>query len=347
MKNNYIFVDNKAVLKKNKFISLFYIFLCISVVFGTEQIKNNREYIEDVPKPLEGIWQGNDRLVLFNDKAPISIVLRVFYQWYDDRAAEPSSFAQISSRDRNDTISSHPENIEVKFFTLFENESKTAGIYELSVKYPKIKNVVYIPIAVIDNQLYLTFLMRENINYPDLESNKDFYLKDYGVSNGITISPPIIKDEIISYYVTGNSVYHIRYWESKMDFSEEKAEFSTEEKNFFVDKFIKAGGKIYTCTTGRSKKIRNIQKSTFISENFIIDNDSVIYAYGKPYLIKVPSQKTEKDFCTIVESNNSKRKPPQTPPFPASEIDFHWKEISEIEKYNPYTWNRRNIDLHK
>ena len=66
------------MLKKNKFISLFYIFLCISVVFGTEQIKNNREYIEDVPKPLEGIWQGNDRLLLFNDRAPISIVLRVF-----------------------------------------------------------------------------------------------------------------------------------------------------------------------------------------------------------------------------------------------------------------------------
>ena len=48
-----------------------------------------------------------------------------------------------------------------------------------------------------------------------------------------------------------------------------------------------------------------------------------------------------------LSENNKRRKDPPKPLFPVSEIDFHWKEITELEKYNPFTWNRRNIDLGK
>lgn len=82
-------------------------------------------------------------------------------------------------------------------------------------------------------------------------------------------------------------------------------------------------------------------------ENMTSDSEGTIFALGKEYLIKVPEGVNHDDLQKIVDENNKRRKDPPKPLFPPSQINFHWKEISELEKYNPYTWNRRNIDLGK
>ena len=99
---------------------------------------------ESVPLLLQGIWQGSDRLVMFSNENEFALVLRVFYQWYNDRAAEPASFSELKTRDRNNTTKSPAEDIQISYITIVENPSRTAGVYELSVKYPHEKKPVLI-----------------------------------------------------------------------------------------------------------------------------------------------------------------------------------------------------------
>ncbi|MBR1722984.1 MAG: hypothetical protein IJ727_10970, partial [Treponema sp.] len=84
-----------------------------------------------VPALLQGLWQGKDRLIMFSNENEFALVLRVFYQWYNDRAAEPASFAEIKTRDRNDATISPSQEISIRYITVVENPSKTDGVYEL------------------------------------------------------------------------------------------------------------------------------------------------------------------------------------------------------------------------
>lgn len=306
-------------------------------------------YSKDVPETLSGIWQGRDRLALFSSGTDMyTCVLRVFYQWYDDRAAESESYAQISSRARNDTTARYPENIELEFRTIAENSSRTDGAYELKVKYQGLKDYAYIPLAVIDGNIYMRFFVRHNF-YDESGNAIDgrYFLADYGTASGLTISPPVIKDELLCYYVDGSSVYHIRYWLSSMDQTDGQAEFSDGDALYYVPKYIQVSENLYTCATGRSRKIRNIQKSLSLPYSFVSDTEGLIYAPPEPYLVRVPGSGTGEELLKTVEENNSRRHPAPKPLFPPADIDFHWKEISDLEKYNPYTWNRRNLDIHK
>ena len=131
---------------------------------GVEELKVS----DDIPDLLAGVWQGKDRLVLFGkDGNEFAAVLRVFYAWYNDRAAEPASYAEYSTRDRNNTTSRKAEQIEIKYITLAENESHTAGAYELRVLYPGEKAYTYVPVAVIGGNIYLDFLVKGSASEVD------------------------------------------------------------------------------------------------------------------------------------------------------------------------------------
>ncbi len=350
------------------FISLFF---CFSLAFAFSQ---NSEPSDKVPDLLEGIWQGKDRLLMFSDKNEFAVVLRVFYQWYNDRAAEPASFSEITSRDRNDTSANPAENISVKFVVVSENPSRTAGVYNLYIKYPHEKEDFIIPVCVIDGNLYLDFLIKGSVlsgydsspaqessgslsstassgSSPDEAQNLEsgFY-RAASSANSISIAPPVFKNEVVSYFVNGNDIYKIRYWLSSMEYSEVQASFTDEDgetKVFSVDKFLKIGSNLYQCTTGRSTKIRNIEKSSSPKKKLTFDSDKFFVALGEPYLSRVPEKNGAEDLLSSVAENNKRRKPAPKPLFPPSEIDFHWKDISELEKYNPYTWSKRNLDIHK
>ncbi len=328
-----------------------------SSLFAQEAAKSDDvselEKTNSVPKLLSGIWQGSDRIVRFtNTDDGFYCVLRTFYGWYDDRAAESSSLASAVKRDSNDTTSSEPEVISVTYSTLAENKAGTAGAYELNVLYPKEKKNVVIPVAVIDGKLYLKFIVPSVSNastggITTAGSSDGEYWRSQGTASGITVSKPREAKELVSYYFSGTSIYHIRYWLSEMPYTKEQATFNDGEKKYTVDKYIRAGGNVYTCTTGRSTEIRNIEKSATALTSITYDSEKSIGVFGIPYLIKVPGNGTNEQLAGIVAENNKRRHPAPKPLFPPSDINFHWKEISELEKYNPWTWNRRNIDLGK
>ncbi|WP_407425105.1 hypothetical protein [Treponema sp.] len=328
-------------------------------------------FSENVPELLQGIWQGSDRLLMFSNQNEFALVLRVFYQWYDDRAAEPASFAQIKTRDRNNTTKSPAEDIQIQYTTICENPSKTAGVYELSVKYPYEKIPVLIPVCVIDDKIYLDFLIKDSASLTDFNlpensaknrnqsvvslQNRDGFYRAASTADGITISQPVFKKEVVSYFIENNEseIYKIRYWLSEMEYSYAKATFSDGEKIFSVDKYLRIGSNVYQCTTGRSTKIRNIQKSSKFEKAVSYDSDGGIVAFGEPYLIKVPegndrtAVQISQRFLNTIETDNSRKKPLPKPLFPPTFPKYRWKEITELELFNPSTWNKRNLDIHK
>ena len=323
---------------------------------------SERVFSENVPALLQGIWQGSDRLIMFSNKNEFALVLRVFYQWYNDRAAEPASFSELKTRDRNNTTKSPAEDIQIQYSVIVENPSKSAGVYELSVKYPDEKIPVVIPVCVIDGKIFLDFLIKDSAEVTDLrlgnsgsqKSESGGFYRSASSANGITIAPPVFQKEVLSYSVGGeNEVYRIRYWLSEMDYSYAKASFSDGDKVFSVDKYLRIGSRVYQCTTGRSTKIRNIQKSSKFEKNAVYDSDGGIVAFGEPYLVKVPEGEeragviSSTAFLNTIEENNKRKKPAPKPIFPPTFPKFHWKEISELEAYNPSTWNKRNLDIHK
>ena len=322
---------------------------------------------DNLPLLLQGIWQGNDRLVMFSNQNEFALVLRVFYQWYNDRAAEPASFSELKSRDRNDTTKSPAEDIQIQYVTIVENPSGTAGVYELSIKYPHEKIPVLIPLCVIDGKIYMNFLIKDSASVTDLrlspdsssnqaqKSNSDGFYRAASSASGLTIAKPVFQKEVVSYYVSenGSEIYRIRYWLSEMEYSYAKASFSDGDKIFSVDKYLRIGSQVFQCTTGRSTKIRNIQKSSKFDKNPTYDSDGGIVAFGEPYLVKVPegsdrtAMETSSYFLGTIEENNKRKKPAPKPLFPPTFPKYRWKEISELELYNPSTWNKRNLDIHK
>ncbi len=331
-----------------------------------------RPLSDSVPLLLHGIWQGDDRLVMFSNQNEFALVLRVFYQWYNDRAAEPASFVELKSRDRNNTTKSPAEDIQIQYITICENPSRTAGVYELSVRYPHEKLPKLIPICIIDGKIYLDFLIKDSAKITDLrlssdsegaasgeaseeEKNGDGFYRSASSASGITIAPPVFQKEVVSYFVSGSGseVYKIRYWLSEMPYSYATATFSDGEKVFTVDKYLRIGSNVYQCTTGRSTKIRNIQKSSKFEKNAVYDSDGGIVAFGESYLVKVPegndrtALETSAYFLDTIEENNKRKKPAPKSPFPPTFPKYRWKEITELELYNPSTWNKRNLDINK
>ena len=322
---------------------------------------------ENVPLLLRGIWQGSDRLIMFSNENEFALVLRVFYQWYNDRAAETASFSELKSRDRNNTTKSPAEDLQISYITIVENPSHTAGVYELSVKYPHEKDPVLIPVCVIDGKIYLNFLIKDSALVTDFRlssqqggtetqnsSSKSGFYRSASNASGITISLPVFDREVQSYFISERGeIYRIRYWLSEMDYTYEKATFSGGDEIFFVDKCLRIGSKVYQCTTGRSSKIRNIQKSSKFDVTVTYDSDGGLLAFGEPYLVRVPegndraSVISSTAFLNIVEENNKRRMPAPKPIFPPTFPKFRWKEITELELYNPSTWNKRNLDIHK
>ena len=83
---------------------------------------------EEVPALLKGVWKNSSRYFVF-DSGYVSddggaipqAVLRSFYTWYDDRAAESSLYSEKNPRNVNNTTSKNPaQEISIKYVPLTE-----------------------------------------------------------------------------------------------------------------------------------------------------------------------------------------------------------------------------------
>lgn len=288
-------------------------------------------FSNEVPALFNGIWEGDDRYLMFQEKEELEkiikdevelkndnyiwIYLKTFYGWYLDRAAEKTNKKNSKYKyDSNDVVFRDIQNIQIKFKKLIDDENCQA--FEIELKYPNVKEPVVIPVAVIGDELYLDFAIQS------FDGDFSSYSRVAKVS-GIKVSKPIVAENLYSFYVTDNAVYSIRYWQTDMPYTEAKAFFSDGENKYEVPKHIRSAGNIYTCVTGRSLTIRNVDRlNSAVMKNYKLSEDKKILITSKPYLTKISQKADLEAMMQIVQKANSRRAPNPNPPFPPTELDW-------------------------
>ncbi len=291
-----------------------------------------------IPESLFGIWEGKDRYVFFeklqNDENPsLVIVLKTFYGWYLDRAAEPESYAEIEARTRNDATARKAEKVQIDFIPISKAEELADGSIpgesagELVLNFSRWQQDK-IAIAIVDEKLYLNFFIQD-------AEDKNYY-RGNASSDGIKLSHQHKDDNIGGLYITDEGIYDTRYWLSEMDYSTEKALVKYNGHEHFVDKHLYSCGQNYSSTSGRSNKVRNVVAPLpYSEENYIFSTDKKILITDKePYLIRLADKETLEDLMQIVKEAYNRRKPLITSQFPPLELDWHWDLIDQLEKGN-------------
>lgn len=300
----------------------------------------------EIPENLIGIWEGKDRYVFIeesdDDENPeIVIVLKEFYGWYLDRAAEDDNKKEIEKRTRNDATHKDAEHIKYSVGNIYGcPENVTA--YEFKLQYSK-RNINLIPVAVIDDKMYLNFFIKEKVLLPEDSEYDVSAVGEYdGIwrgnisSKGITVCEQSIPENIGAFIIHDNKLFNIRYWKTGMPYTVSTAYFKYDGFEYYIDRHLFSAGNNYSCTTGRSTKIRNlVAPGKFESENFIFNSDKTILVTDKePYLVKLADKKTFEELVKIIKEQNAKHKPDRPPLFPILEVDWHWDLINYLEKDN-------------
>ena len=332
-------------MKKNCFFVLITIFFLIN------------GFSQNILDEFYGIWESKDRYVFIEEKETenenqIVIYLKTYYGWYVDRTVEPKEYDEKVKRSRN---SSTPKNSEQIYFEIQPiNQTDSIMIaddslaFEINLRYSK-NETRKIPVALINQHIYLDFYIQDS-------NDKSFY-RGNAVSNGLKISQWKNPDNISCLYFFEDSYFDIRYWLTDMDFEKAKVSLDFDDKRFSVDKHIFSSGNNYSCVSGKSKKIRNVQPPFYVQKNqsnesiepyiyfniaendknlkksFFFNNDKSLIVFDKePYLTKIADKNDFESLMQIVKSSNSRRKPPSAPLFSESDLDWHWDLIDYIEK---------------
>ena len=311
-----------------KSLALFFlIFFCIFQMFSN-----------DIPDQILGIWEGQDRYVFFenvetpeytedieNSENPIQnqnkiiVVFKTYYGWYLDRFAEPIEKSKTQKRNRNNATPKNPLQIEYTCTDLGN------GVYNFEISYTK-NQQQQLPAAIINNVMYFNFFQKDSKN-PNLWNGNDF-------SKGITVSEQTQKNKLQCLYLTENQCFTIDYWLTDMPFSDSIATFEYKNQTYQVNKHVKSMGKVYTCAMGKGKKVRNLKEPKLFSLEDKIHTENVLVLQTEPNLVKLIDKNTFEHLIQIVNNQNSKRKPFPEPPFPPSNVDWHWDLIDLLEKDN-------------
>ena len=316
-----------------------------------------------LPPLLAGLWQNNQRIVSFENLDSASVILKLFYGWYYDRAAEPGTQTFVDSimsttqldynysgasqqdfiarssvtitdevlqydslppRPKNDATSPQAQHLLVEFEPLIP-ETETSGAWNIWITYPDIKERHAIPVAVFDGKLYVNF-------YLGTSSPLSRFFQAASNTNEITISTPLQDKEVISYLVTGSRMYKIRYWQTDMEYDgATEAVLSGEDGDYQVPKHLLIGGTVYTCVAGRRVDIRNVEEIPLDISGFTMSSDNRIIVQKSAYLSLMDNNASE--LYQLIAEANSRKAPPPLPPIPLGELDFHYAEIEDLRKY--------------
>lgn len=271
---------------------------------------------------FKGIWEGKDRLVYFEEqeenKYKISIILKEYYNWYYDRTSEPSNYNEKEPRTINAGTTKEPVHIDVNI-----TPAETDDTFMIEITFSKSQKN-YVPVFINDNKMYLNFYTKQQNE--DEETAYTFW-KGNSVSKGIMVSQQITAENITGFIVDEDKIYDIRYWKSKMDYSPEPVSVKFQDSEYFIPKHIFSGDTNYSCVSGRSKNVRNVQPPLeFNEENFTYNKDKTVFAKDSlPYLTKITDKETFEDLMQIINEANSRRKPDPTPLFPVRFPNIRWK----------------------
>lgn len=361
--------------------AVFFLTTCFCVLLWCQPVElYGQEYMEDgvgqdffevstddvsssLPPLLAGLWQNSQRIVSFESLDSASIILKLFYGWYYDRAAEPGTgtmsesimsttqpdynysgtsqqdfvarnsvsvteevlqFESFPPRPKNDATSPQGQHLLVEFEPLIP-ATEESGAWNIWITYPDTKERQAIPVAVFDGKLYVNFYLGSN-------DNVSRFFQAASNTNGITISTPLLDKEVTSYLVTGSRMYKIRYWQTDMEYDgETQAILSGEDGNYPVPKHLLIGNTVYTCVAGRRVDIRNVEEIPLDISSFTMSSDNRIVVQKSAYLSLMDNKASE--LYQLIAEANSRKVPPPPPPIPLGELDFRYAEIEDLRKY--------------
>ena len=311
---------------KKLFLSIFFLFVAINL------------FSEVLPEKLTGIWEAKDRYVFFEqndrDESELVVVLKTYYGWYLDRAAEPADFAEKESRTRNSATKRNAEHIKIQNIETKETAGSLYGSLDL---YFSRWQENTIPFLILDDSLYLSYFEKDE--QPDDEQTESHTWQFYrGVapSKGFQISPQSVPTNITGYIIDGDKLYDVRYWQTDMDLSTDYITFAYKEDSYQIPKHLRSCNTNYSCVSGRSKKVRNAVKPfNYKAEDFIFNDDNTVFTRNEePYLKRLAGRDNFEELIKIVKEANSRRKPDPPALFPESNLDWHWGLIDLLEKDN-------------
>ena len=289
-------------------------------------------FAEALPTKLLGIWEAKDRYVFFEqndqDQPQIVIVLKTYYGWYLNRAAEPAEYNEKEPRVRNTANSRNAEHIYIQNINVKETANSLYGSLDLAFSSWQ-KNTI--PFFILDNQLYLSYFEKDIRE----EEPFDFY-RGVAPSQGFMISQQSLPENITGYIIDGDKLYDVRYWRTDMDYSTDYITFTYKEDSYQIPKHLRSCETNYSSVSGRSKKVRNTVKPfAYRAENFIFNDDNTVFTKNEePYLKQLADRDTFEELIKIIKEANSRRKPDPPALFPESDLDWHWDLIDQLESGN-------------
>ena len=299
-------------------------------------------FSREIPEPLQGIWEGKDRFYFFentsDDKNPeFVLVLKEYYGWYYDRAAEPASYNEIEARTPNAATHKDPEIIP---YTITQLDAA----YQITINHSTHHHDIT-TFAIVDDKIYLNpYTLVDagpstgsgttdigsgttDLSLRVERSNQRLYRR-YQHSLGFLMYEQATDQNISLLILDGDKYYDVRYWLTDMDYSEGLVSFKYHDDSYMVPKHLFADGQNYSCVSGRSKKVRNtmppfeLDKTNF----FFNDDQSVLITETTPYLTKVKDAATIQALLKIVKEANARRKPDPEPIFPVKLPKFPGEE---------------------
>ena len=303
-------------------------------------------FAETLPTKLFGIWESKDRYVFFEqndeDEPQLVVVLKEYYGWYYDRAAEPASYNEKESRTRNIPTPRNTEHIYIQNIDTKETENSLYGALDLKYSNWQ-KNTI--PFFMLEDSIYLKYFVlderevsEENGSLITSENQNVSYKFYRGIapSKGFMISPQSLPKDITGLIIDGEKLYDVRYWQTDMDYSTDYITFEYKDDSYTIPKHLRSCETNYSCVSGRSKKVRNAVKPfEYKSEDYIFnDNQKVFTKKEEPYLKRLVDRSTFEDLMKLVKDANSRRKPDPLALFPENDLDWHWDLIDMLEKDN-------------
>lgn len=288
---------------------------------------------ETIPSKLLGIWESKDRYVFFeqNDEndPQLVVVLKEYYGWYYDRAAEPASYNEKEPRIRNIPTPRNAEHIYIKNIDTKETANSLYGALDLKYSNWQ-KNTI--PFFMLDDSIYLKYFVLDEREEP---YPYKFY-RGIASSKGFMISPQALPKDITGYIIDGDKLYDVRYWQTDMDYSTDYINFIYKDDSYVIPKHLRSCETNYSCVSGRSKKVRNTVKPfEYKAEDYLYNDDQKVFTRNEePYLKRLADKQTFEDLMQLVKTANSRRKPDPPALFPESNLDWHWDLIDMLEKDN-------------
>ena len=311
---------------KKVFLPLFYIFISVNL------------FAQAIPDKLLGIWESKDRYVFFeqnnSDEPELVVVLKTYYGWYLDRAAEPASYADVEERTRNSATPRKAEIIKLQKINTKDTPNSLFGSVNLAYSRSQINTI---PFFILNDNMYLSYFEKDSNEDSGIvqNSNWNFY-RGIAPSKGFQISPQTVPANISGYIIDGEKLYDVRYWQTYMDYSNDYVSFAYNEDSYQIPKHIKSCNANYSCVTGQSKRVRNTVKPfVYKSEDYLFNDEGSVFTKNEePYMKHLVDKDSISDLIKIVKDANARRKPDAPDLFPENNLDWHWDLIDMLEKDN-------------